>query len=108
MEQTQVLDMLAINVEADLGNSNLKIFVNNEYVTVPNVFKRVHGAIESYEPDIDKNVMNLLDELYVHITSCAIERDGSFLVGERAMKKGRPKGMNIDYGKKARRRFAHN
>ncbi|MBG9482968.1 hypothetical protein ABE47_34475 [Bacillus thuringiensis] len=100
MEQTQVLDMLAINVEADLGNSNLKIFVNNEYVTVPNVFKRVHGAIESYEPDIDKNVMNLLDELYVHITSCAIERDGSFLVGERAMKKGRPKGMNIDYGKK--------
>ncbi|MGR5865023.1 hypothetical protein ACT7C1_11460 [Bacillus paranthracis] len=43
-ENLSVVEKIKVNVEADLGNSNLKIFINDEYVTVPNVFQRVHGG----------------------------------------------------------------
>lgn len=42
-ENLSVVEKIKVNVEADLGNSNLKIFINDEYVTVPNVFQRIHG-----------------------------------------------------------------
>ncbi|MGR9635210.1 hypothetical protein ACU82A_29915 [Bacillus cereus] len=40
--------------EADLGNSNLKIFINDKYLSVPNVFQRVHGGVDSYETNEQK------------------------------------------------------
>ncbi|MGR5966845.1 hypothetical protein ACT7DB_32445 [Bacillus cereus] len=84
-ENLSVLEKIKVNVEADLGNSNLKIFINDEYVTVPNVFQRVHGGMDAYESDENKNVLNLLENLYVHVSSSAIKRNGSFLIGKRAM-----------------------
>lgn len=87
--------------EADLGNSNLKIFINDEYLSVPNVFQRVHGGVDSYEMDEQKNVINLLNDLHVHVTSEAIERNGSFFVGKRAMRNSeKMKSMNIKVANK--------
>lgn len=101
MTKSQVVDKFHVEAEADLGNSNLKLFVNGKYEVVPNVFQRVYGGIESYETNDEKNVINLLDDLYVHITSKAIERNGSFLIGKRALQKGnRITSMNIQVGNK--------
>ncbi|MCU5081500.1 ParM/StbA family protein [Bacillus cereus] len=87
--------------EADLGNSNLKIFINDEYLSVPNVFQRIHGGVDSYEMDEQKNVINLLNDLHVHVTSEAIERNGSFFVGKRAMRNSeKMKSMNIKVANK--------
>ncbi|MGR9635211.1 hypothetical protein ACU82A_29920 [Bacillus cereus] len=48
-----------------------------------------------------KNVINLLDDLHVHVTSEAIERNGSFFVGKRAMRNSeKMKSMNIKVANK--------
>ncbi|MGR5881015.1 hypothetical protein ACT7C1_11465 [Bacillus paranthracis] len=41
--------------------------------------------MDAYESDENKNVLNLLENLYVHVSSSAIKRNGSFLIGKRAM-----------------------
>lgn len=100
-EKLSVVEKIKVNVEADLGNSNLKIFINDEYVTVPNVFQRVHGGMDAYESDENKNVLNLLENLYVHVSSSAIKRNGSFLIGKRAMQNSeKMKAMNIKIANK--------
>lgn len=92
---------MIVNVEADLGNSNLKIYVNDTYEVVPNVFQRSYGSVDNFDTNDEKNVLNLLDDLYVHVTSPAIERNGSFMIGNRALQKGqRIKSMNIQVGNK--------
>ncbi|MDZ3956236.1 ParM/StbA family protein [Bacillus thuringiensis] len=100
-QNVSVVENIKVVVEADLGNSNLKIFINDKYVSVPNVFQRVHGGVDSYESNEKKNVINLLDDLYVHVTSGAIERNGSFLIGKRAMQNSeKMKAMNIKVANK--------
>lgn len=88
-------------LKADIGNNKVKFKVDNEVEKVQSVYKRLFTPIAPSETNIEKCVVNLLDELNVHITSSSIKRSGQFLVGERAMKFGKDvKSMDISEGGK--------
>ncbi|KAA0781292.1 ParM/StbA family protein [Bacillus sp. BPN334] len=76
---------IVFNLKADIGNSKVKFKIEDQVQKVPSVYKRLFTPLTPSETDIEKCVVNLLDELNVHITSSAIKRSGQFLVGKRAM-----------------------
>lgn len=78
---------MKIMLANDIGNDKMKVLepgMEKEF-KMPNVYKKVLKALPSQEHDIQKNVLNLMDELVVHITSNAIRFQGMFMIGERAL-----------------------
>lgn len=73
------------NLKADIGNSKVKFKIDDKVQKIPSVYKRLFKPLTPSETDIEKCVVNLLDDLNVHITSSSIKRSGQFLVGKRAM-----------------------
>ncbi|MFD0769034.1 hypothetical protein ACFQZ1_09025 [Bacillus sp. CGMCC 1.60114] len=89
---------------ADIGNSELKMMINGELVKQQNVNKRVFGRVKNKEGSLQHSVTNLMDEICVHVTSDAIERDGKFYVGYRAAhSNGKPDALDIELGDKHKR-----
>ncbi len=76
---------MMFNLKADIGNSKVKFKIEDKIEKVPSVYKRLFKPLDPSETNIEKCVVNLLDELQVHITSNTIKRSGQFLVGKRAM-----------------------
>lgn len=71
----------------DIGNDKMKIIEPGvEGVTkIPSAYKRVSRKPQVHETDVQKNVVNLLDQLLVHITSPSVRRDGLYMIGNRAI-----------------------
>ncbi|WJE61157.1 ParM/StbA family protein [Bacillus mycoides] len=89
---------------ADIGNSELKMMINGELVKQQNVNKRIFGRVKSKEASLQQSVTNLMDEIYVHVASNAIERVGKFYVGYRAAhSNGKPDALDIELGNKHKR-----
>ncbi|MEN8648649.1 ParM/StbA family protein [Bacillus toyonensis] len=89
---------------ADIGNSELKMMINGELVKLPNVNKRIFGRVKSKEGSLQHSVINLMNDIHVHVTSNAIERDGKFYVGYRAAhSNGKPDALDIELGDKHKR-----
>ncbi|MDF9530630.1 ParM/StbA family protein [Bacillus cereus] len=89
---------------ADIGNSELKMMINGELVKQQNVNKRIFGRVKNKEGSLQQSVANLMDEICVHVTSDAIERDGKFYVGYRAAhSNGKPDALDIELGDKHKR-----
>ncbi|MCM3736512.1 ParM/StbA family protein [Bacillus cytotoxicus] len=95
---------MILRTVADIGNSELKMMINGELVKQQNVNKRMFGRTTNKEGSLQQSVVNLLDEICVHITSDAIERDGKFYVGYRAAhSNGKPDALDIELGDKHKR-----
>ncbi|MFS0891050.1 hypothetical protein [Peribacillus frigoritolerans] len=71
----------------DIGNDKMKILEPGmeEVIKIPSAYKKITRKPQVHESDIKKNVINLLDQLLVHITSKSIRREGLYLIGERAI-----------------------
>ena len=72
----------------DFGNDKMKVLEPGlkDIIKIPSVFKRVTKVPNVQETDMNKNVVNLLDQLVVNITSYAIKHSGLYLIGEKALK----------------------
>ncbi|PGU51797.1 ParM/StbA family protein [Bacillus cereus] len=89
---------------ADIGNSELKMMINGELIKQQNVNKRIFGRVKSKEGSLQYSVTNLMNDIHVHVTSNAIERDGKFYVGYRAAhSNGKPDALDIELGDKHKR-----
>ncbi|EJS44966.1 hypothetical protein ICG_06085 [Bacillus cereus BAG1X1-3] len=89
---------------ADIGNSELKMMINGELIKQQNVNKRIFGRVKSKEGSLQHSVTNLMNDIHVHVTSNAIERDGKFYVGYRAAhSNGKPDALDIELGDKHKR-----
>lgn len=88
----------------DIGNSETKMIVDNELIKQPSVTKEILQNPDVSEDDEQKNVANLLDELFVNISSKAIKSNGTYFVGNRANRIAGSdvRNINIAIGRKAR------
>lgn len=87
----------------DIGNSETKTIVNDVLIKQPSVIKRLLKKPDFTEVDDRKNVINLLDELVVNVSSGALKRDGLYFVGKRAnLSADRVENINIKLGNKHR------
>ncbi|MGZ9869617.1 ParM/StbA family protein [Priestia endophytica] len=86
----------------DIGNDKMKILEPGAPLRkIPSVYKRLMKKPDVHETDVEKNVVNLLDQLVVHITSESIKRDGTYMIGKRAMQSAKSiKNMDIVNGEK--------
>lgn len=85
----------------DIGNSATKTIVNGTLIKQPSVIKRLLKKPDFTEIDDRKNVINLLDELVVNVSSNAIRRDGLYFVGKRAnVTADNVENINIKLGNK--------
>ncbi|HHQ2480343.1 TPA: ParM/StbA family protein [Bacillus cereus] len=92
---------LHINIEGDIGNDSFKGFVNGAYIKIKNVYQSVYSMPNVTETNTQKNVINLVDNMFVNIASKSIRRSGMYFIGNRAMLTGKnPKNMNIKVGQK--------
>lgn len=83
----------------DFGNDKMKVLEPGlkDIIKIPSVFKRVTKVPNVQETDMNKNVVNLLDQLVVNITSYAIKHSGLYLIGEKALKSSKDvRNMNIE------------
>lgn len=86
----------------DIGNSETKMFIDGTLIKQPSVVKRLLSKPNVSEPDVHKNITNLLDELFVHVSSKAIKRDGLYFIGKRAnVTSDKVENMNIKLGNKS-------
>lgn len=87
----------------DIGNSETKTIVNDVLIKQPSVIKRLLKKPDFTEVDDRKNVINLLDELVVNVSSGALRRDGLYFVGKRAnLSADNVENINIKLGNKHR------
>jgi plasmid segregation protein ParM len=90
-------------VANDIGNSETKMIVNDTLIKQPSVVKRLLSKPNVMETNVEKNIVNLLDELIVHVTSNAIKRSGLYFIGKRAnMTADKVENMNIKLGNKSK------
>lgn len=71
----------------DIGNDKMKVLEPNmhDIFKMPNVYKKIVKTPPAQEHNVEKNVVNLLDELIAHITSDSIRFHGLYMIGERAL-----------------------
>lgn len=71
----------------DIGNDKFKILEPGmkEVTKIPSAYKWLTRKPSVHETDVTKNVVNLLDQLLVNITSESIDTLGLYMVGERAI-----------------------
>lgn len=88
----------------DIGNSETKMMIDHELIKQPSVTKDVLQHPDVSEDDVQKNVANLLDELFVNISSKAVKSNGTYFVGKRANRIAGSdvRNINIAIGRKAR------
>ncbi|EJR90568.1 hypothetical protein IKE_05953 [Bacillus cereus VD196] len=92
---------LHIDIEGDIGNDSFKGYINSEYVKIKNVYQNIYSMPNVTETDISKNIINLIDNMFINISSKSIRRSGMYFIGNRAMLTGKnPKDMNIKVGQK--------
>lgn len=92
---------LHIDIEGDIGNDSFKGYINGEYIKMKNVYQSVYSMPNVTETNTQKNVINLVDNMFVNIASKSIRRSGMYFIGNRAMLTGKnPKNMNIKVGQK--------
>lgn len=87
----------------DIGNDKFKILEPGmERVTkIPSAYKWLLKKPSVHETDVHKNVVNLLDQLLVNITSNAVDTSGLYMVGERAIQSAEDvENMDIDMAEK--------
>ncbi|MCY8737551.1 ParM/StbA family protein [Bacillus haynesii] len=93
-----------MKVAADIGNSTTKMIVDDELFSQPSVIRRLMRKPQVTETDLNKNVVNLDENLTVHITSPAIKEtsDGLYVIGQKAITTDLDKvqNMNIKLGNK--------
>lgn len=91
-----------LTVGNDIGNSETKTIVDDILIKQPSVIKRLIDKPNFTESGDQKNVINLLDDLVVDISSSALKRSGLFFVGKRAnlTADGDVENINIDLGGK--------
>lgn len=87
----------------DIGNSETKMLVNDKLIRQPSVMKEILTQPDVTEDDEEKSVANLLDELFVNISSNAIRSNGTYFVGKRANRTAGSdvRNINIAVGRKA-------
>ncbi|MHA2890430.1 ParM/StbA family protein [Bacillus cereus] len=92
---------LHIDIEGDIGNDSFKGYINGEYIKMKNVYQSVYSMPNVTETNTQRNVLNLVDNMFVNIASKSIRRSGMYFIGNRAMLTGKnPKNMNIKVGQK--------
>lgn len=82
----------------DFGNDKMKVLEPGleDVIKLPSVYKRIRRLPDVQETDTTKNVVNLLEQLVVNITSDAIRHSGLYLIGEKALKSATDvRNMNI-------------
>ncbi|USK72623.1 ParM/StbA family protein [Peribacillus asahii] len=87
----------------DIGNDKMKIVEagSQEVVKVPSAYRKLMRKPAVHENDVKKNVMNLIDQLVVHINSNSIRFPGIYMVGERAIQSTEDvRNMNIKVDQK--------
>lgn len=90
----------------DIGNDKMKIRETERpelgVVKIESAYRRLTKRPEVQELDLQKNVVNLLDNLVVNITSDSIKRSGLYAIGKKAtnISKSGLYNMNIDTGQK--------
>lgn len=87
----------------DIGNDKMKALEPNMETVfkMPNVYRKILKPSPSHEINIEKNVVNLLEQLVVHVTSGAIRFGGMYAIGEKALETTNGlKNMNISSEKK--------
>jgi plasmid segregation protein ParM len=84
----------------DIGNSETKMMLNSLLIKQPSVVKYLLQKPNVHETNVERNVINLLDEMVINITSKAIKRSGLYLVGKRANVTADADNMNIKLGNK--------
>src|SRR5207253_113908 len=90
-----------LKVANDIGNSETKMIINGALIKQPSVVKRLLMKPNVHETNTEKNIMNLLDELIVNITSKGIKRNGLYFIGKRAnLTADQVENMNIKLGNK--------
>lgn len=89
---------LEFNVANDNGNSEHALRVEGELYTQPNIYS-VDRPKRTSDKEPKDFVENLLKELYVTITSTAIENNGDYFIGERALNSKSIRTMRIDIDK---------
>ena len=72
------VEMTKLILANDIGNDKMKILEPGmkEVIKIPSAYKKIIRKPQVHESDIKKNVINLLDQLIVHITSKSIRREG--------------------------------
>ncbi|MCM3169595.1 MULTISPECIES: ParM/StbA family protein [Peribacillus] len=90
----------------DIGNDKMKIREsenpNSDVYKIESAYRRLTKKPEVQELDLQKNVMGLLDNLVVNITSDAIKRSGLYAIGKKAtnVSKSGLYNMDIESGEK--------
>lgn len=90
-------------LSADIGNDKMKALEPNMETVfkMPNVYRKILKPSPSHEINTEKNVVNLLEQLVVHVTSKAIRFGGIYTIGEKALETtDSVKNMNISNEKK--------
>src|SRR5699024_9853998 len=79
------------------------MLVNDKLIRQPSVMKEILTQPDVTEDDEEKSVANLLDELFVNISSNAIKSNGTYFVGKRANRTAGSdvRNINIAVGRKA-------
>ncbi|WP_226567813.1 ParM/StbA family protein [Bacillus stratosphericus] len=101
---------MKITVAADIGNSETKMIARyegmegSECFHQPSVIRKLIKSPQIAETNLKKNVINLDENLIVHITSNALKThsDGLYVIGKKAMQTDMNKvqNMNIKLGNK--------
>lgn len=92
---------MKLRIANDIGNSETKMIINSALIKQPSVVKRLLMKPNVHETNTEKNIMNLLDELVVNVTSKGIKRNGLYFVGKRAnLTADQVENMNIKIGNK--------
>lgn len=90
----------------DIGNDKMKIREsedpNSSVFKIESAFRRLTKKPDVQELDLQKNVVGLLDNLVVNITSNAIKRSGLYAIGKKAINvsKAGLHNMDIEFGNK--------
>lgn len=99
-----LVEAISIKGKTDFGNSNTKMILNDKRFYQPSTIEYLDAAPSYTDANLDKLIINLMDDLVIHVASQSIKRVGLYSLGSRAnLNPQNAKNMNITLGKK----FAH-
>lgn len=97
---TKVQDVYTTILANDIGNDKMKIREtenpDSEVIKIESAYRRLTKRPEVQELDLQKNVVNILDNLVVNITSDSIKRSGLYAIGKKATNISRAGLYNMD------------
>lgn len=100
-EATEVVEV-ETELAADIGNSELAAYINGKLERFPNVFASTIKSGDPFPKELDELIPDLLEEMFVSITSESLTRPyGKLFVGHNAIKSGeKPVSIQVQYEKK--------